>query len=92
MSNVQDTTNEVATFLSVVGTRIENLRELRGLSREDVATKTGLTYAGIYAAETKGHGTQIDTLYKIASALGVTPGFLLDGGTMTITRPTEVTL
>lgn len=82
----------VQEFLETVGKRIEQIRELRGLSREEVATLTDLTYAGIYAAETKGHGTQIDTIYKIATALDVSPGFLLDGGTLKVVRPTEVAL
>ena len=33
-------------------------------------------------------GTQIDTLFRVAKALGVTPGLLLDGGT--VTREAEV--
>jgi transcriptional regulator with XRE-family HTH domain len=92
MENTDSTSTAVQLFLDTVGKRIEKVRELRGLTREEVANKTGLTYAGIYAAETKGHGTQIDTLFKIASALEVKPGFLLDGGTLTITRPTDVSV
>lgn len=90
MENVDNGNSSVQSFLDTVGKRMEKVRELRGLTREEVANKTGLTYAGIYAAETKGHGTQIDTLFKIATALDVKPGFLLDGGTLTVTRPTDV--
>lgn len=90
MENVDNGNSSVQSFLDTVGKRMEKVRELRGLTREEVANKTGLTYAGIYAAETKGHGTQIDTLFKIATALDVRPGFLLDGGTLTVTRPTDV--
>jgi len=90
MENVDSRDAAVHLFLETVGKRLEKVRELRGLTREEVASKTGLTYAGIYAAETKAHGTQIDTLFKIATALDVKPGFLLDGGTLTITRPTDV--
>lgn len=80
----------VQDFLITVGKRIEKVRELRGLTRDEVANRATMTYAGIYAVETKGHGTQIDTLYKIASVLDVSPGFLLDGGTISVTRPTDV--
>ena len=92
MENVDNGNSSVQSFLDTVGKRMEKVRELRGLTREEVANKTGLTYAGIYAAETKGHGTQIDTIYKIATALDVSPGFLLDGGTLRVVRPTEVAL
>jgi transcriptional regulator with XRE-family HTH domain len=82
--------NTIPDFLTAVGQRIEKVRELRGLTRDELATRAAMTYAGVYAVETKGHGTQIDTLYKIAVALDVSPGFLLDGGSITVTRPTEV--
>lgn len=90
MENTDVSDLSVHIFLIAVGKRMEKVRELRSLTREELANKTGLTYAGIYAAETKGHGTQIDTLFKIATALDVKPGFLLDGGTLTVTRPTDV--
>ena len=80
----------VKNFLTGVGTRIERLRTFRNLSREDLATRAGLTYATVYNAETKGQGTQIDTLFSIASALDVSPGTLLDGGVVSVA--TEITL
>jgi transcriptional regulator with XRE-family HTH domain len=82
--------NETKNFLTNVANRIEQVRELRGLSRQEVATAAGLTYAGMHAIETRAQGTQIDTLFRVAKALGVTPGLLLDGGT--ITREAEVTV
>lgn len=80
----------IKNFLTGVGTRIERLRTFRNLSREDLASRAGVTYATIYNAETKGQGTQIDTLYNIASALDVSPGLLLDGGSVSVS--TEITL
>jgi transcriptional regulator with XRE-family HTH domain len=82
--------NAVQDFLTTVGKRIEKVRELRGLTREELASRASLTYAGVYAVETRGQGTQIDTLYKIAVALEVSPGFLLDGGNLVVTRPTDI--
>ena len=80
--------NEIKNFLTNVANRIEQVRELRGLSRQEVAKAAGLTYAGMHAIETRAQGTQIDTLFRVAKALGVTPGLLLDGGT--VTREAEV--
>jgi hypothetical protein len=39
---------------------------------------------GIYAVENNGNATRSDTLFKIARVLGVSPGFLLDGGELRI--------
>ena len=80
--------NETKNFLMTVARRIEQVRELRGLSRQEVAKAAGLTYAGMHAMETRAQGTQIDTIYRVAKALGVTPGLLLDGGS--VTREAEV--
>ena len=80
--------NEIKNFLTNVANRLEQVRELRGLSRQEVAKAAGLTYAGMHAIETRAQGTQIDTLFRVAKALGVTPGLLLDGGT--VTREAEV--
>ena len=80
--------NEIKNFLTNVANRIEQVRELRGLARQEVAKAAGLTYAGMHAIETRAQGTQIDTLFRVAKALGVTPGLLLDGGT--VTREAEV--
>jgi DNA-binding XRE family transcriptional regulator len=41
--------NETKNFLTNVANRIEQVRELRGLSRQEVATAAGLTYAGMHA-------------------------------------------
>ena len=85
---MSEKTHDLIEFLNAVGDRIARIRQVRGMSRDDLADATGLTYAGIYATETRGQGTQIDTIYKIAKALDVSPGVILDGGT--ITRNAEV--
>ena len=76
----------VHEFLKTVGTRVEKIRELRSMTRNDLAAMTGTSYASIYSVERNAHGTQIDTIYKIAKALGVTPGALLDGTTLTVEK------
>ena len=78
--------NEVHDFLKTVGARIEKIRELRNMTRNDLAGATGTSYASIYSVERHANGTQIDTIYKIAKALGVTPGALLDGVTLTVEK------
>ena len=85
---------DLDTFLRQVGERIERVRTIRGLSRKELGLAIGSTEVSanptINAIETRGQGTQIDTIFKIAAALGVTPGFLLDGGELTITRSERV--
>ena len=43
----------------------------------------------VYAMEVGGNALRIDTIFKIAKALDVTPGFLLDGGELSISRVTS---
>jgi transcriptional regulator with XRE-family HTH domain len=82
--------NDVETFLSSVGKRIQNLREFRGLSRREFGEALGLqgnsAGTGVYALEVGGAATRIDTIYKAAKVLDVTPGFLLDGGDLHISH------
>lgn len=79
---------ELPTFLASVGDRIRKLREFRGMSRAELGEAIGLSGAsannGIYAVENNGNATRSDTLFKIARVLGVSPGFLLDGGDLRI--------
>lgn len=85
---------ELETFLRQVGERIERVRTIRGMSRKELGVAIGSTEVSanptINAVETRGQGTQIDTIFKIAQALNVTPGFLLDGGDLTISRTERV--
>jgi transcriptional regulator with XRE-family HTH domain len=84
MKNNHD--EETRAFLKTVGARIEKIREIRGMTRNDLASATGTAYASIYSVERHHNGTQIDTIFKIAKALGVTPGALLDGVTLTVEK------
>jgi transcriptional regulator with XRE-family HTH domain len=86
---IKEVIMEMEEFLAAVGRRIEKVRELRTMSRRDLGMAVGMNEAsanaGVYALETGGRGTQIDTIFKVAKALNVTPGFLLDGGELTMT-------
>jgi ribosome-binding protein aMBF1 (putative translation factor) len=79
-----DFADDVRVFLASVGDRIRKLREFRGMSRAELGEAIGLSGAsannGIYALENNGAATRADTIYKVARVLGVSPGFLLDGG------------
>ncbi len=85
---------DVRDQVVTVGTRIERIRELRGLSRKEVGIAIGMAEkhasSGIYAVERNGNATQIDTIIKIAKVLDVKPGFLLDGGELTINRSVSI--
>ena len=85
---------ELDTFLKGVGHRIEAVREARGLTRRELGIAIGLgepsASAGVYGVEMSGRATQIDTIFKLAKALGVTPGFLLDGGELTLEKKVSV--
>jgi len=85
---------DIETFLKGVGGRIEAVREARGLTRRELGIAIGLgepsASAGVYGVEMSGRATQIDTIFKIAKALDVTPGFLLDGGDLEIKRKVTV--
>ena len=80
--------DDEATFLRTVGNRIKRIREMQGLSTSEVGARLGMNPAsapaGVAQIESGKHGTQIDTIFRVASALGVTPGLLLDGGEVTM--------
>jgi len=80
--------DELPVFLASVGDRIRKLREFRGMSRAELGEAIGLSgpsaNTGIYALENNGNATRADTLFKVARVLGVSPGFLLDGGELRI--------
>jgi transcriptional regulator with XRE-family HTH domain len=76
--------DDEATFLRNVGNRVKRIREMQGLTAADFGIRLGMnpqsSATGVYQIENGKHGTQIDTLFRVANALGVTPGLLLDGG------------
>lgn len=55
------------------GNRLRNYREMRGLSRRDLAEKTGISEQTIFRYETDRREPTVDKLVKIADALGVSP-------------------
>jgi transcriptional regulator with XRE-family HTH domain len=87
---VQVQGSDVDAFLAAVGERIQKVREFRGMTRRDFGEALGLkgnsASTGVYALETGGSATRLDTIYKSAQILGVTPGFLLDGGELKIEK------
>lgn len=89
-TTTQETTADVEAFVLSVGTRIQKVREFRGLTRKELGHAIGLTgnsaNTGVYAMEVAGNALRIDTIFKVAKALDVTPGFLLDGGEMKVFR------
>jgi transcriptional regulator with XRE-family HTH domain len=66
------------------GKRVTALRKIKGMTRRELGLAIGSTAASATAimgvAERGVHFPRVDTLIRIARALGVTPGFLLDGG------------
>lgn len=84
------TEEEVEAFMKKVGERIQQVREFRGMTRRAFGEAMGLkgesANTGIYALEANGRGTRIDTVYKAARILDVSPGFLLDGGELKVER------
>ncbi len=54
-----------------VGTRLRELRELRGISMRALATKSGLSANALSMIERGKTSPSVSTLYKLADALGV---------------------
>ena len=54
-----------------MGTRVEELRELRGLSRKDLADKSGVHYDVIARIERDERRPRVWTLVPLADALNV---------------------
>ncbi len=68
-----------------VGNRIKNLRELKGLTQTQLGEKIGVTAVTITRYENSNRNPNIETLNKIAEALGVTINELA-GNKKTITQ------
>jgi transcriptional regulator with XRE-family HTH domain len=60
-----------------VGPRVRLLRQLAGMSLEDLAERSGLSVACISLVENQKRGTSLLTLIKLADALGGDPASLL---------------
>ena len=71
-------TNEEAGFLKNVGFRIQFFRKKNGLSQNELAEKSGLSYSTISHIEsTSSYPMSMLSLHRIAKALGVEPYQLL---------------
>lgn len=88
------TEEEVEGFTKKVGERIQQIREFRGMTRRAFGEAMGLkgesANTGIYALEVNGGATRLDTIYKAARILDVSPGFLLDGGELKVERTVAI--
>ena len=59
------------------GLRIRTFRKLRGLTQQDVATKTNITQSTYSRIETDDHEVSVEELKRIAEALDVSTGDLI---------------
>jgi transcriptional regulator with XRE-family HTH domain len=69
MSNIYD----------CAGSRIRELREINGYTREEFAEIAGISAKFLYEIETGQKGFSADTLYKIAKGLAVSTKYILTG-------------
>lgn len=58
---------------------LRGLREVAGLSQEDLAFRSEIHRTQVSFIESGNRMPRLDTLVKLAGALGVTPNDLLDG-------------
>jgi transcriptional regulator with XRE-family HTH domain len=56
---------------------LTKLREARGLSKNELSTRTGLARSFITTLEQGGAAPSVETLGRIAFALGISPGEIL---------------
>jgi transcriptional regulator with XRE-family HTH domain len=61
-----------------VAARIKTLRERRGMTQEELAAKAGISRAYLARVETVRHEPTLTTLEKLAKALRVKVGRLLE--------------
>lgn len=61
-----------------LGTRVEQLRKLRGLSLRALASSAGVSYSFLSQLENGRTNASVSSLRKIAQALGISPAQLLD--------------
>ncbi len=67
------------TVAQQFGTNLARLRERSGITQEELAFGASLHRTEVGLLERGGRMPRIDTLVKLAGALGVTPAELLDG-------------
>ncbi|MFD3886713.1 MULTISPECIES: helix-turn-helix domain-containing protein [Streptomyces griseus group] len=64
--------------LHLFGMHVRSLREARGLSLEELAERSGMSFRGVIYIEHGRRNPSLLTLLSIASGLGVAPARLLD--------------
>lgn len=67
-----------------MGKRIEQTRELQGMTRENMAEKTGISTKFLYEVERGKKGLSAQTLLKLAQTLSVSTDYLLKGEKETV--------
>ena len=65
--------------MAPVGQTIHLWRAEKGLTQEDVAERSGISRPNLSAIEQGARDLTVQTLRRIASALGTSPGALVDG-------------
>jgi transcriptional regulator with XRE-family HTH domain len=71
-------TEKEKQFLKNIGFKIQFLRKKAGMSQNELAEKSDLSYATISHLEsTSVYGLSIVAIHRIANALGVEPGQLM---------------
>ena len=68
----------MSTMSMRLGRRIRAARDERGLTQEAVAGKVGISRGYLARVETGRHEPSLSMLAKLAKALGVKPGELLE--------------
>ncbi|MEN3356802.1 MAG: Helix-turn-helix domain [Mycobacteriales bacterium] len=67
---VNDSINDIDVFLRLVGQRVAAARQLRRLSQEQLAERSGLPVAVLGALERGDSGVEVDDLQRVADVLG----------------------
>jgi len=64
---------------NLIGDKVGGWRRVRGLTQAALAARAGLTQAAVSGIENGGRDLSVRTLFRLAAALDLTPGALLDG-------------
>lgn len=70
---------EQAAVARRFGTNVKRLREARGLSRDELASRSGISADSIYRIETARRMAMISTWFRLAGGLGAEPAELSEG-------------
>jgi transcriptional regulator with XRE-family HTH domain len=65
-------------FVGVLGTNLREARELLGLTQEQVAERSGVHFTEVSRIEAGKRDPRISTVERLAKAVEVKPGQLLD--------------